>query len=241
MSNSTSRSDLLRLPRRFYTSQGTCQVTERSPIRTIEHLLDEVLLEIFDFYRQDIVYQWKENHSWLDLAHVCRNWRAITYASSSRLHLGITVGPRKPVHIKTILSSHQALPILLDFKYLLRGMTASSIWRMRYALEHRDRVRNIVFRGTNAGFNKFFNATDCAFPVLESVTLYFDYGYKTNIPDTFLGDQIYRICIYGVFDWTASLSHSYRDFYPLQRLLLTFFCESILFHQKSPFSSVCKA
>ena len=135
-----------------------------------------MLLEIFDFYRQDIGYQWKENHSWLDLARVCRNWRAITYASSSRLHLGITVGPRKPVRIKTIPSSHQALPILLEFKYLLKGMAASAIWCIRNALKHRDRVRNIVFRGTSAGFDKFFNATNCAFPVLESVTLYFNYG-----------------------------------------------------------------
>ena len=123
---------------------------------------------------------------WLDLAHVCRNWRAITYASPSRLHLGITVGPIKPVHIKTILASHQALPILLDFKYMLRDMTASAIWRMNYALKHRDRVHNIVFEGTGAGFDKFFKATNCAFPVLEGVTLYFNYGYRANIPYTFL-------------------------------------------------------
>lgn len=109
------------------------------------------------------------------------------FASSSRLHLGITVGPRKPVHIKTILSSHQALPILFDFNYdMFRDMTASSIWRMRYALKHRDRVRNIAFEGTSADFDKFFKATNCAFPVLESLILSFKYGYKINIPDTFL-------------------------------------------------------
>ena len=101
---------------------------------------------------------------WLDLAYVCRNWRAITYASPSRLHLGITVGPIKPVHIKTILASHQALPILLDFKYMLRDMTASAIWRMNYALKHRDRVHNISLKGRVPTSTNFSRRLTAPFP-----------------------------------------------------------------------------
>jgi hypothetical protein len=106
------------------------------------------------------------------------------FASSSRLDLIITVGPQKPGHIKTILSS--PLPIFIDYKCLYGDITGSALWRMRAALRHRDRVREISFEGSNAaGFEKFFRATKCSFPVLESLFLRFGY-FEQNIPATFL-------------------------------------------------------
>jgi hypothetical protein len=55
------------------------------------------------------------------------------FASSSRLDLGITVGPQKPGHIKTTLSS--PLPIFIEYKCLSYGdITGSALWRMRAAL-----------------------------------------------------------------------------------------------------------
>ena len=149
---------------------------------TISHLPDEVLLEIFDSYRLGIDpynHQWKENYAWFSIAHVCRKWRAIAFASSSRLDLGITVGPKKPGHIKTILSG--PLPISIDYRFMYGDITASSIWRMRAALKHR--VREIVFSGTSANFENLFKDTKCAFPDLESLVLEFGYGYELNILD----------------------------------------------------------
>ena len=97
---------------------------------------------------------------WLDLAHVCRRWRAVIFASSSRLDLKITVGPKKPGHIETILRLSSPLPIFIEYKYLFGDITGSALWRMRAALRHRgDRVRGISFEGSNAGFKKFFRAT----------------------------------------------------------------------------------
>jgi len=106
------------------------------------------------------------------------------FASSSRLDLSITVGPQKPGHIKAILSS--PLPIFIEYKCLYGDITGSALWRMRAALRHRDRVREISFEGSNAGFTKFFRATKCSFPVLESLFLRFGYDFEQNIPDTFL-------------------------------------------------------
>ena len=106
MSKSTSSSNSSCLSHSFSTSQRTCQDTEQSPNLTINHLPDEMLLEIFDSYRQitdQYDHQWRKKHVWFNLTHVCRKWRAIMFASSSRLDLGITVGPQKPGHIKTIL------------------------------------------------------------------------------------------------------------------------------------------
>ena len=149
-----------------------------------------MLLEIFDSYRQRIDHYdhwWREKYAWFSLAHVCRRWRAIAFASSSRLDLGITVGPVKPGHIKTILSS--PLPISIDYRFMYKGITASAIWRMRAALKHR--VRNIAFSGASADFDRLFKDTKCSFPELESLLLEFDYACELNVLDAVQGPGPY--------------------------------------------------
>jgi F-box-like len=163
------------------------------PSLTINHLPDEILLEIFDFYRQGVDsydHQWREKYAWFNLTHLSRRWRAITLASSSRLDLGIIVGPIKPAHIEPILSSLPGLPILIDFKYIDEGITIrSAVWRMRTALGQHDRVRGVSFTGTRKGVHvdEFFSATDCHFPILESLVLSHTYYQELELPDTFLG------------------------------------------------------
>ena len=155
---------------------------------TINQLPDEVLLDIFDYYRQGIDpydYEWTQNHAWINLAHVCRTWRAVMYASYSRLDLGVCVGPKRPEHIKAILSG--PLPIFVDYRRFYEKITGSVFWRLRAALQHHsDRVCKIAFEGTKANLDKFFKLTNCAFPVLDSLSLQFRGPYETKIPDTFL-------------------------------------------------------
>jgi hypothetical protein len=133
------------------------------------------------------------------------------FASSFRLDLSITVGPRKPGHIKTILSGH--LPILIDYSclyhywhlYGLEDITGSALWRMRAALRHRDRVREISFRGCGVIFRKFIRATNYHFPALESLDLGSPCDQELDIPATFLGgpDQpdlrLRHLRLYGAF------------------------------------------
>jgi F-box-like len=171
------------------TSQGTCQDTEPSPNLTINQLPDEVLLEIFDSYRHGINpydYQWRQKHAWINLAHVCRKWRAVMFASYSRLDLGVSVGPKKPGYIKTILSG--PLPIFVDYQSVYADVTGSALWRLRAALHHHpNRVRKIAFEGIKANLDKFFKLTNCTFPVLEDLSIQFRGPYDQKIPDTFLG------------------------------------------------------
>jgi len=168
----------------------------------VNNLPDEVLLEIFDSFRQSVDpydQKWKKEHLWLNLAHVCGKWRAIMFASVTRLDLGITVGPEKPGHIKTILSG--PLPIFLDYRRCIRctchweenaacdagdvflptNITGSALWRMRAVLKyHPDRVRDITFEGEWAGFNKFFKMTNCAFPCWRAFPLPFPTTCRTS-------------------------------------------------------------
>jgi hypothetical protein len=100
----------------------------------------------------------------------------------TRLYLGITVGPEKPEHIKTILSG--PLPTSLDYcEEEITGTAGSILWRMRAVLKHHpDRVREITPEGESVSF---FKMTNCTFPMLESVSLSF-FSHIPNIPAKFL-------------------------------------------------------
>jgi hypothetical protein len=169
-----------------------------------------MLREVFDSYRQSIGDQyddqWRKKYAWLNLAHVCRRWRAVMFASYSRLDLNIVVGPEKPSCIKATLRGR--LPILIDYFTHLNGtpraITESALWRMRAALRHRDRVREISFGGWVVDFiTTFIRATNHHFPALESLSLGFPAGQEPAIPATFLRgpDQsdlrLRRLGLYG--------------------------------------------
>jgi hypothetical protein len=118
------------------------------------------------------------------------------------------VGPEKPAHIKTTLSGYFKLPILIDY-YLRsnkppRAITGSALRRVRAALRHRDRVREISFGGWVVDFlGKSISAANFPFPALESLVLRFPDGREPHIPATFLRgpDQsdlpLRRLKLYG--------------------------------------------
>jgi hypothetical protein len=112
----TSRKDSISL---IFHSPNACQNTERSPIN--DRLPGEVPFDIFYCYRQSINsynYNWQEKYAWFNLAHVCRKWRAVIFASPCRLDLNVYVKPVKPENIKTILSESGHLPILINYVHL---------------------------------------------------------------------------------------------------------------------------
>jgi hypothetical protein len=156
---------------------------------TINHLPNEMLLEIFDTFREGDrgFYTDPQRTKFLCfiLTHVCRRWRAIIFDSTTRLDLHITVGPERPRHLRTVLSG--PLPIFIDYNFANIAMTKSSVWRLRSALKKHGRVRRISFSGPSAWFDEIFSATNCTFPLLESVDLYYLYGQDLEIPGTFLG------------------------------------------------------
>ena len=105
--------------------------------------------------------------------------------SYSRLDLNIVVGSENPAHIKTILSNN--LLILIDYSSPWDGppkeVTGSALWRMRAALERRDRLREIPLGGRAVDFvGKFISATDYHFSAL---VLCLPAGHERNIPATF--------------------------------------------------------
>ena len=128
---------------------------------------------------------------WFNLTQVCGRWRAVMFAASFRLDLGFTMRPEKPGNIETLLSG--PLPIFINFGYMYQDTTGIILWRMRAALKHHDRVRGISFQWTSGGFNEFLKATNCPFPILDSLILdvsrHSRHEPEPKLPDTFFRGQ----------------------------------------------------
>ena len=157
---------------------------------TIDNLPNELLIEIFDFYLlywQNIDHLWERDYQleWFNLLHVCRKWRTILFASSSRLGLSLVITPRGG-NMKTIMSRHfPPLPIAINYNRLYNPIMARDMGRLLWALRRPDRVRGVDLYAKTYELDKFFKATKCPFPALESLALH-DEGGLLEIPITFL-------------------------------------------------------
>jgi hypothetical protein len=176
----------------------------------INNLPDELLVEIFDFYRQgefnfcpwrqayedNYYHWWSMKLEWFKLIHVCKRWRTVIFASSSRLDLCFVftsrseLGYQKKSNMKTILSRHfPPLPLAIDYRPsplpLCSFLDARDIGRMLAAFKRPDRIRAITLIATTSIFDKFFKATKCPFPALESLELR-NPIQSLNIPVKFL-------------------------------------------------------
>ena len=107
------------------------------------------------------------------------------------------------------MSQIDPLPILVNFRNADVDITRSEISRMRTALEyHRDRVREIIFVGQSAKFDKYFKkfikVTNCTFLVFESLSMDFREDDEPRLINTFLGGpdssllHLRRLRLHGV-------------------------------------------
>jgi len=107
----------------------------------IDVLPEELLLEIFDFYRLDAVMRSRGGRPWKwhRLAHVCQRWRYVVAVSPRRL--GLRILCKSGASIKPILESWPTLPIVVRYKgsRKLRPMPGNVL----AALRHPDRVCEI--------------------------------------------------------------------------------------------------
>ncbi|KAH9042943.1 hypothetical protein EDB83DRAFT_2640731 [Lactarius deliciosus] len=155
-----------------------------------DKLPGDVLLEIFDAYRQlhehqpDYEKLWNSRDGWFKLAHVCRNWRHIVLLSSSRLQVHLLFTPRRSP-TDPVLRRLPPFPILVDY---CTGPWTDREERLVLAAisgKHRSRVRGIVVQ--RPCFAKLFKALGHPFPKLERLEICFPYGHPGSIlPTTFL-------------------------------------------------------
>jgi F-box-like len=149
-------------------------------------LPEDVLLEIFDSYRQtferepDYEWVWNGKDGWFNLAHVCQKWRCVVLSSSSRLRVRLLFTPhRAPRAI--VLTRLPSLPIVVDY-----GSTTPRTLREQNraaaALRYPDRVRRIVLKASDLELDGVYRAIKRSFPSLESFEC--ASGPKFDLPTT---------------------------------------------------------
>ena len=170
---------------------------------TINILPDEVLLDIFLFgrvtdlgplYRDDSApyFGKRENvhqlrrHSWRwhRLAHVCRRWRSIVFASPNALDLKLVCGPSTCVELTSIWPP---FPVIISD---LGGELMPDDYDFDAAIVHPSRVQEINFAHlSRLQFLRFTSATREPLPALTHLRLTVTSGhlFKTALPDGFLG------------------------------------------------------
>ena len=146
---------------------------------TINSLTDNVILDIFDFYRHshgDTLWEWHV------LVHVCRRWRRIIFESPRRLDLKIRCTTKTPV--RKDLGIWPGFPIAIDF-YLssIDSIPSDAI----SALEHTDRVGYLKLDLTESQLEMLATMASKPFPMITHLFINVDSVHAPLLHDNFLG------------------------------------------------------
>jgi hypothetical protein len=156
---------------------------------TIGILPEDVLLEIFDFYKlaSTTTLSW----GWDKLAHVCQRWRCIVFASQCRLGLRLLCTDETPV--KQTLDCWPTLPIVVRYKGKPQTPSRDDEDSIVTALQHRDRVCEIdlILQGSQS--EKISKIVQEPFPLLERLALRSCDSPVLVLPSTLLGGSAPRL------------------------------------------------
>ncbi|KAN0141661.1 hypothetical protein V8E53_000123 [Lactarius tabidus] len=136
-----------------------------------DKLPEDVLLEIFDAYRQEIELRpryenvWNSRDGWLKLTHVCQHWRRVVLSSSesSCLHMYLLFTQHRPLK-EHVLMFLPRFPILVDYSGTLRTTEVDEDLADG-VIRHRRRIQGIAFQECPA---RLLRALSRPFPELKS-------------------------------------------------------------------------
>ena len=182
-------------------------------------LTDNILLEIFDFYRHthdDTLWDWHI------LVHVCRRWRQIVFESPHRLHLIIRCTSK--THVEN-LGIWPAFPIAIDFDSVQGDAIVVPV--------HTDRVCYFKLDLTaGSQLDTLARIASMPFPILTHLIIHVDGVHAPLLPDNFLGGSspcLQRICLRNItFPALQTLLLSTSDLVELQ------LCDTPIHHTTLP-------
>ena len=164
----------------YYSPRLTrCDVGQ---VTSINVLLDEILLEIFDYcVDEDGFAEKNEIEAWQSLVHVCRRWRSVVFGSPRRLNLRLVCEAKTPA--RDTLDVWPPLPIIIrDSSDLAEIDRVDDIIAV---LKHSGRVCQTDLSGLSlSSTKKLLAAMQQPFPELTYLRLE---GAPTAVPDSFLG------------------------------------------------------
>ena len=143
-------------------------------------LTDNILLEIFDFYR--LTYGNTLSWEWHVLVHVCRRWRQIVFESPSRLHLTIRCTSKS--HVEN-LGIWPAFPIAIDFDSIPVDVIAVP--------ENTDVRYFKLDLAAGSQLETLARIAPKPFPMLTHLIIHVDGIHTPLLPDEFLGGSAPRL------------------------------------------------
>ncbi|KAH9965383.1 hypothetical protein BC827DRAFT_1184257 [Russula dissimulans] len=172
----------------------------RRPDATIEMLPDNVLLEIFDFYRiADVLSLRGRPWRWQKLVHVCQRWRHVVFGSPLRLDLQLSCSYGTPV--RKLLGCWPPLPLTVQYGGLpgLMPPASEDEDNIVAALQHPQRIWKIVLTVTNSLLEKIEPLMQEPFPILSHLEISQE---KTGwvLPSSFLGGSTPRLRVIHLYD-----------------------------------------
>ncbi|KAI0249352.1 hypothetical protein BJV78DRAFT_1227749 [Lactifluus subvellereus] len=161
---------------------------------TIEILPDDVLLDIFDHHRLAALDYSFVPWQWHRLAHVCRRWRSVVFASPRRLDLRLVYTYKKPV--RKSLDCWPPFPISIWYprSVLYRPLAPADEQNVIAAFQHTDRIYDITLTITRPLLEKLALLIQKPFPVLQHLHLITrDMMWSLALPSAFLGGSTPRL------------------------------------------------
>ena len=136
----------------------------------IDILSDDILLDIFDFYRKDhadSTYDIKDQA----LVYVCRRWRQIIFESPRRLGLRVRCTYGTLVKKDVLICQWPNIPISIDYCSPSIDTSPDDEENIIVALEHSDRVSHLGFHLTDLLLGKLATSIQKPFPALTHLTI----------------------------------------------------------------------
>jgi hypothetical protein len=162
---------------------------------TIEALSDDILLHVFDTYRQK-TQQDGGTWPWHVLAHICQRWRRFIFAYP--VHLNLRLKCKSRTDAEAALDIWPTLPIVIKVSFGEDGDEGDIVG----ALDCRDRVAGIQLWGiTTSRLKKCVALMRETFPILTYLSLHTDHDKECLITDPFLGrsaPRLQELCLNGI-------------------------------------------
>ena len=153
-------------------------------------LPDNVLLEIFDFYRHNNsskgpIFPY-ETWRWDTLTQVCRRWRHIIFESPRRLDLRLICSHTTPM--KRLLDIWPPFPITVACILSRMQADGKGVENVIAAIEHRNRIsETYIFSIHSPTLEKLIPVMDEPLPILTYFFLGSNEESVPVLPNTFLG------------------------------------------------------
>ena len=159
---------------------------------------DDSLLQIFSCYRLEEGHNWKLQHTWRKLTHICRRWRNLIHGSWFHLDICLLLTNNSP-SLDT-LGHLPLLPLVIDYADQTGTLTQKDEDNVRFGLQQHARLRQVVLQAPSSNFHIWIELMNSSFPRLWDLSLSSTTteGINPMLPETLQAPDLRRLALHGI-------------------------------------------